>query len=76
MPYKTSSPVHDANVLAAELAYQLAVAVPFGTSLSAATARAADVARLTSIVASGAANGISCANQATALQVLQKGGTP
>jgi hypothetical protein len=76
MPYKTSSPVHDANVQAAELAFQLATAVPYGSSLAAATARAADIARLSAIVASGQANGISVVNQQVALQNLLKGGNP
>lgn len=71
MPNPTGNKNHDANVLAAELAYQNAM--PFA---SQSAARTADVARLSAIVSSGQANGISVVNQQVALQNLQKGGTP
>jgi hypothetical protein len=69
MPNPTGNKTHDANVLAAELAYQ--VAMPFSNQ---AAAKAADIARLTAIVNSGLANGISVANQQTALRSLQTTG--
>jgi hypothetical protein len=70
MPNKTGNAAHDSNCQAAELAFQVAIA----GSPTQAQARAADISRLSAIVASGQANGISCVNQATALQSLLKGG--
>jgi hypothetical protein len=69
MPNPTGNLTHDKNVLAAELAYQLAG--PFTTQ---AMARTADINRLTAIVQSGQANGISVINQQTALNSLMKSG--
>jgi hypothetical protein len=74
MPNPTGNKIHDANVQAAELAYQNATAVAYGSLLSAATAKAADIARLQAIVNSGLANGVSVENQRTALYSLQSGG--
>jgi hypothetical protein len=69
MPNPTGNKNHDAAVLAAELAYQNAAPFP-----SQAAARTADIARLTAIVQSGLANGISVVNQQTALRSLQTSG--
>jgi hypothetical protein len=74
MPNPTGNKTHDANVLAAELTYQNATVVAYGAVLSAATVKAADIARLTAIVASGQANGVSVENQRTALKSLQSSG--
>jgi intracellular sulfur oxidation DsrE/DsrF family protein len=74
MPNKTGNAVHDANVLAAELAFQNATVVAYGATLSAATVKAADIARLQAIVNSGLANGVSVENQRTALRSLQSSG--
>jgi hypothetical protein len=69
MPSPTGNKNHDAAVLAAELAFQNAG--PFTTQ---GAARAADIARLAAIVNSGAANGVSVVNQATALRSLLTSG--
>jgi hypothetical protein len=74
MPNPTGNKTHDANVLAAELAFQNATAVAYGAILSPATVKAADIARLTAIVNSGLANGVSVENQRTALHSLQSSG--
>jgi hypothetical protein len=71
MPYKTGNAAHDANVQAAELTYQNAAAGGFS---SQSAAKVADIARLTAIVQSGQANGVSVVNQMTALHSLQTTG--
>jgi hypothetical protein len=70
MPYKTGNATHDANVQAAELAFQLAISA----ATTQAAARTADINRLTAIVASGQANGISVQNQQVALHSLMTTG--
>jgi hypothetical protein len=67
MPDKTGNKAHDDAVQAATLVYQNAIAV----AITQAQAHAADIARLTAIVNSGAANGVSVENQRTALRSLQ-----
>jgi hypothetical protein len=74
MPYATGNKAHDTAVLAAELVYQNAVAVPYGAVLSAGFAKAADIVRLSAIVASGKANSISVLNEQTALTSIQTTG--
>jgi hypothetical protein len=74
VPYKTGNATHDTAVLAAELAYQNAIRVPYGSILSAASAKAADIVRLSAIVLSGQANGISVLNEQTALTSVQTTG--
>jgi hypothetical protein len=71
MPYKTGNATHDANVQAAELTYQNAAAGGFANQ---AAAKTADINRLTSIINSGAANGISVVNEQTALHSLMTTG--
>jgi hypothetical protein len=65
--YKTGNAAHDAVLVSSELTFQLAIAA----ATTQAQARAADLARLTAIVNSGAVNGISCENERTALHSLQ-----
>jgi hypothetical protein len=67
MPYSTGNPTHDANVIAASLIFQNAIAA----ATTQAQARAADIARMTAIVASGAANGVSVESSRVALHSLQ-----
>jgi hypothetical protein len=67
MPDKTGNKAHDDAVQAATLVFQNAIAV----ATTQAQAHAADIARLTAIVNSGIANGISVENQRTALRALQ-----
>jgi hypothetical protein len=74
MPYPTGNAAFDAAVLKAELAYQNATAVPYGSILSAGFAKAADIVRLSAIVASGQANGVSVLNEQTALTSIQTTG--
>jgi hypothetical protein len=71
MPYKTGNATHDANLVAAELAYQNAAAGGFA---SQSAARTADINRLTAIINSGVANGISVVNEQTALHSLMTTG--
>jgi hypothetical protein len=70
MPNKTGNSAHDANCQAAELTYQTTMA----SVTTQAAAHAADVARLTAIVNSGAQNGISTYNQQVALRSLMTTG--
>jgi hypothetical protein len=74
MPYKTGNAAHDAAVLAATLAYQNAIAVPYGAVLSAGAAKSADIVYLSAVVASGQANGVSVGNEQTALTSIQTTG--
>jgi hypothetical protein len=70
MPNPTGNSQHDNNVLASELTYQNTMA----TVTTHAAAKTADIARLSAIVASGQANGISVVNQMTALKSLNPTG--
>jgi hypothetical protein len=74
MPNGTGNFTHDKNVVAAEAAYQTATATAYGSILSASTAKTADIARLTAIVASGLANGVSVESSRTALHSLMSTG--
>jgi hypothetical protein len=55
MPYPTGNKSHDDAVIAASLIFQNAIAV----ATTPAQARAADIARMTAIVNSGVATGVS-----------------
>jgi hypothetical protein len=70
MPNLTGNKNHDAVLISAELTFQLAIAA----ATTQAQARTADIARLTAIVNSGAANGVSVENQRVALHSLQSSG--
>ena len=71
MPTPPGNASHDANVQAAELAHQNAAAGGFA---SQAAARTADINRLTAIVNSGKANGVSTYNAQAALLSIARTG--
>jgi hypothetical protein len=70
MPTSSGNKTHDANVLAAEVSRQNAIA----PSSSRATVRSADLAYHRAVVASAKANGISPGQAITALFELGAGG--